>query len=633
MEIVELLEKVRLDMEDSKIRANNVGNRPHYPVFAAFNGFSRKNCALFINNIRKIWPGQICKNLLFYRYDAYEGGISFRYTDSDDQADIESVYNRISEASRTRDCFAKLDMWCLYNIIDTSELDFDGFAAAYRSLGALKETVDERTRSMAVVVLRESRNADRKRINYAIREFLASASDYDGTVIVSNRARGGMEISSEELCTVISNLILLSDNDALTAADDQFYLERMMKLYSKTPLLMSYSSLRKPTKDILSYMTHEFVKNVYDSMNSSKTKLLSTKELEEIIGVSNGRIELFESYLSEVKSKLLKDNSFFSVFMYMPLSAPVVSNEMNIDSKPFCQLEGINNEAFELIAREYCRRFIDAEESRKLFEDYTRSVNDRLNLMNIGGVSQEKLENVFRQQTAMTAPPDGSLPVREYFIQLVLYKLRTDFINPYCSGLFERICNDENIEKSRENIESFMRRADEELPVTGVDEISGFYAKNMSAYLNTLEGRARIKQLLRIGNTYDDICAAAEETLYAANEFCDEKIDLPFIAIWANALKLHEGEVFSRIRNTLYGDGDDAILLRGSYTVQEELSVYMLHCYDREGRNETDLYKQFKEAYREVSDVQFFNTGNDDSIESVKFYRCGGINLTIGLSV
>ena len=117
------------------------------------------------------------------------------------------------------------------------------------------------------------------------------------------------------------------------------------------------------------------------------------------------------------------------------------------------------------------------------------------------------------------------------------------------------------------------------------------------------------------------------------NEYCDSEENQPFIKIYATALKLNPVKLFGHIINTLNGQGDNGILLRGSYPIDDVMSVYILHCYDRNGNNETDLYKQFKsdKNFESVHGIQFFNTGNDDSIESIKFYKCEGINLVIGL--
>lgn len=629
MEIVELIEKVRLNIEDNKIITNNVGNRPHYPIYVVFNGSNIKDCSAFINNIQNIWSSYICKNLLFYRYTTDGSKVRFIDVHSDDELDINLVYERTSEAARTRDVFAKRDMWCLYNIIDTANLSFEEFKLAYSSLDYHKEVIDERTRSMVAIILRDDRTKERKSINYQIRNFLREETIYDSVVIVSNRARGGFEYESDEVFRVVSNLILLSNNDAVTTADDEYFAERCMKLYSRTPLIISYNSLSKPTKDILSCMVQRLIIEVCSLINESNTKTLSSKDIDSILGIENGKIVVFYDFIHSINQRIIQEVNCSEILQYMPMSSPSVITSKDLESKSFSQLDGINVEILNLIAMEYCRQFMEGEEGKVLLQKYSKNINDNLNLMNIGSVSENKIVETFEELIGRSNKPNILENPKTYFSQLIIYTLKTRFIFPYCIELAKKICNANIIEKTKENIETFKNKVDEQLPVSGFDEISTFYGKNMSNFLNTDIGKERVYQILKVGNTYDDICTIVEQTLCDANEYCDEIISMPFISVWANALKIHDGEVFQRIRNTLYGDGDDAILLRGLYPVIEELSIYMLHCYDRNGDNETELFSQFKEAYKHVSNVQFFNTGNDDSIESIKFYKCAGTSLIL----
>lgn len=629
MEIVDLIENVRVNIEDNKIRTNNVGNRPHNPVFAAFYGSNARNCSVFVNNIQNTWSSQICKQLLFYQYDTNGTEIEFKDISDENILSNDTVYRRISEAARKRDIFARYDMWCFYNIIDTYEISFEKFKELHNSLKKFNEEIDRRTRSMIIVLLHDDR--ERKELNYQIRDFFRGEPLYDGIVIVSNRARGGFELETEEIYKTISNLILLSNNNAVTNADDEFFNDRLRKLYSRTPLIMSYNSLSKPTKDILSCMIQGLVSEVSECLNDSDSRKFSSKDIEGILGVENGKLNSFENFIQKVKQRIEQEVDFMSIVQYLPLHSPTVINAKEIESKSVGQLNGVNFDALKLFAKEYCRVFIESEEGKELFSQYTEFINDNLNLMNVKNVSEDSIFSVFEELYERNNAPDFSVTPKIYFSQLIVFLLKSQYIFPYCEELAKRICNAEVIESTKENIEQFMQNIEEEIPVAGFDEIATFYGKNMLNYLQTEQGKTKISQILKVGNSYNDICDIVKDTLYSANEYCNEKINQPFISIWAGALKLHGDEVFARIRNTLHGDGEDAILLRGSYPIVDELSVYMLHCYDRNGENETELYKQFKKAYTDVPNVQFFNTGNDDSIESIKFYKCSGTSLVLGL--
>ena len=130
MEIVDIIQKATDKIEDNRIMMNNVGNRPHYPVFTAFFGAKEKSQTCFINHIKNTWSSQICKQLLFYKYTICNSVISF-FNDSNEIVEYKNIDTRISEVSRKIDIFARFDSWCFYNIIDTSELTFEEFEQAY----------------------------------------------------------------------------------------------------------------------------------------------------------------------------------------------------------------------------------------------------------------------------------------------------------------------------------------------------------------------------------------------------------------------------------------------------------------------------------------------------------------------
>ena len=266
-----------------------------------------------------------------------------------------------------------------------------------------------------------------------------------------------------------------------------------------------------------------------------------------------------------------------------------------------------------------------------MFKNYAKSIHDNLNILNVSSITEDNVMDAFDEVLKSVCAPSKTETARDYLRLLVVYLLKRNYIIPHCMSLAKTICDEKRIADTCNSIELFRQKLDEELPIAGFDEIPIFYGKNMSQYLTTDSGRNRLNQILRVGNTYDDLCSIVERTLYEANDYCNESINMPFIHVWAKALKLHAGHIFGKIHKILHGDGADAILLRGAYPVIEDLSVYMLHCYDRNGENKTELYSQFIEAYKDLENVQFFNTSDDDSIESIKLYKCEGTSLIIGL--
>lgn len=631
MEIVDIIQKAAVKIEDNKIKVSNVGNRPHYPVFTAFYGSKEKSQAYFINHIKNTWSSQICKQLLFYKYTISNFEIDF-YDDSNETVDYKSIDTRISEVSRKIDIFARFDSWCYYNIIDTSELSFEEFEQAYNSLDKFKDIIDRNIRSMVIVILRDDRR--NRNLNYKIRKFFQNETIYDGIVMVSTRARGGFEYEIDELYKIISNIVLMTNNDALTNIDDQFFIERNRILYSKTPLLLSYNSLSKPTNDILSCMLQNLLTEVNKRLNDDEKKNYNSRDIEQILGVKNNTLAIFEDFVKNARQNAIKETDIINDFLYLPLKTPSVISPKDIESKQLDHLaDKIDFDALILLVDEYCKKIIKSKESEKLLKKYSDDLNANLNLLNANKISEDKINESFEELYIRCREPNLSCYARDYFPQLVEFLLKKNYIYPYCEILAKRICNDEIIKRTTENIYLFDRNVNDQLAIVNYNDIVLYYGQKMSDYLHTNAGTSKIYKILSVGNSYDDICKIVEETLYEANEYCDSEINQAFIKIYAVALKLNPNKLFGHIINTLNGQGDNGILLRGSYPVDDAMSVYILHCYDRNGENETDLYKQFKsdKNFASVPGIQFFNNGNDDSIESIKFYKCEGINLLIGL--
>ncbi len=631
MEIVDIIQKATDKIEDNKIMMNNVGNRPHYPVFTAFYGAKEKSQTCFINHIKNTWSSQICKQLLFYKYTICNSVISF-FNDSNEIVEYKNIDTRISEVSRKIDIFARFDSWCFYNIIDTSELTFEEFEQAYNSLDEFKDIIDRNTHSIVIVILRDDRG--NRSLNYKIRKFFQNETIYDGLVIVSNRARGGFEYEIDELYKIISNIVLMTDNDALTVIDDQFFVERNRIIYCKKPLILSYNSLSKPTHDILSCMLQNLLTEVKSRLNDDEKKNYNYRDVEQILGIRNDILYIFEDFFKDVKQKAVKELDIFNSLLYLPLKTPTVISVKDIESKQLEYLsDKIDNDALTLLVKKYCEKIIESPECKDLLNKYSDVLNANLNLLNANKISEDQIRESFEELYKRSRVPKLCGFARDYFPQLVESLLKTNYIYPHCEILAKRICNEEIIKKTKENIVLFDRNVNDQLAILNYNDIVLYYGQKMIDYLHTDAGTSRIYKILSVGNSYDDICNIVEETLYEANEYCDSEANQPFIKIYATALKLNPVKLFGHIINTLNGQGDNGILLRGSYPIDDVMSVYILHCYDRNGNNETDLYKQFKsdKNFESVHGIQFFNTGNDDSIESIKFYKCEGINLVIGL--
>lgn len=630
MNIEQLLEQVTENIEDKNMRRSHVGNRPHYPIFVAINGASSDDCSAFCGTLRAIWTEQISRHLLIYQYKKQSSNISF-YDVLNNQITIEQVYDRISASSRTRDVFEELDTWCFYNIINVDSMEsFDEFLDSYNALNEFKQIIHRNTKSMVIIILKDSRDSNKINLNFQVRQLLMNENQYDGTMLISNLSRGSMEYEMTDVYNVISNVVLLSNNDAITELDDGDYSVRNLKLYSKTPLIVSYSYLKKPISKILYNMTSK-IADYIDNELKTDVELLNKSDLFKLFGIEDNQIIIFAGYIEAVKKQLYENKgNIISSLQSMPLKKAEIVKDIHL-----LKLEALKkiicHETYDLVIKETAKGFFVNDECQRLINQYTDSIYKKITLRNVDSISPERINELFSLiQSHLNT--DYSDTIIEHFIKEVLLSLLRDFICPYCLELILKLCKPETGQTARINLKHFCNEIRNNMPISVFEQIPEEYGKQMNSFLHTEQGSESVGCLLKLSNCKEDLYEETRNILLKADEYSRVSVNVPYIKMWAGILKLHGTDIFRMIRKELVGEGEKGIMLNGEYPISEVLSVYMLHCYDRNGENETELYKQFKEAYRDVANVQFFNTGNDDSIESIKFYKCSGTSLILGLN-
>ena len=628
-----------LDGESSLVE--NVGNRPHYPLMVSFYGSTKEGCTSFYNTICGTWTRQICENLLFYRYARADQGLVFYRTDADEEVPEDTVFQRITRTTQNGGAFDSLKMWCLFNVIDTSYLSFEEFEAAYHSLGALKYVIDDTVRSMVIIILRDSRERDRKQTNYRIREFLMQPSQYDSVIVFSNRSRGNGSYDLALLYRVVANIVLLADNDAVSHIDDNAYRERVSKLYSQTPYSVAFTSVTKPTRDILYCMTHKFIDEMKQRRNNAKNRnadnhmaFMTLNDINNILGISNNRLTPFSAFINAVCQRITKSGMDREIFQYMPLSSKTPIDENTVETNTYANYKhAFLPGALQMMATNLCREETESPEFRQLFAQYEYMINSQLNLLNVESITMERVDAAFSNlQPLANVNENDLLPV--YFRNLVTDTLVNQFIYPKCIALLKRILDAEVFKQTDKELDRFITEVNDCVISASFDDITSKYGSSMTDFLRTEEGNEYASRFLKLGNTYDDLLQVLKEVLLAANVYCKGEINMPFIDFFVTILKMTaKHDMMPVLKAKMEGEGDQGVMLRGAFPVLRDLCVFMLHCYDAQGENPTELFNLLDDAYENVSATQFFNTGNNDAVDVMKLYKVEGSNLILGLNV
>lgn len=642
MNTEQMLENVETQIIDGENKlVENVGNRPHYPLMVSFYGASKENCSSFYNTICGTWTRQICENLLFYRYSRADNRLVFYRTDADEEIPEDTVFQQITRTTQTRTVFDNFKMWCLFNVIDASYLSFEEFEVAYHSLDGLKYVIDDTLRSMVIIILRDSRERDRKETNYRIREFLMQPSRYDSVVLFSNRSKGNNSYPPSLLYRVVANIVLLADNDAVSHIDDNDYRERVSKLYSKTPYSVAFTSVTKPTRNILHCMTHRFVTEVKQRRNNAKNRnadqrmgFVALADVNNLLGINNNRLTHFSGFIDSVRQKITKSGMDREIFQYMPLSDKVLINGYTVENNTYASLKSrYIPGALQMMASGICRGEVESEEFHRLFAEYEHMINSQLNLLNVENITLDRINAAFSNlQPLATVNENEPLPL--YFQNLVIDTLVNQFIYPKCIALLQMILDADVFKQTNREVDRFLEDVTDSVITSGFDDITNKYGSSMNEFLKTDEGGEYVSRFLKLGNTYDDLMQVLEEVLLAANNYCKDDIKMPFTDFFVSILKNNaKQEMIPALKGIMEEEGDQGVMLRGAFPVLRELSVFMLHCWDAEGEKTTEFFKLLNEAYENVSATQFFNTGNDDAVDLMKLYKVEGSNLILGLNV
>ena len=168
-----------------------------------------------------------------------------------------------------------------------------------------------------------------------------------------------------------------------------------------------------------------------------------------------------------------------------------------------------------------------------------------------------------------------------------------------------------------------------EFPVDGFDSMGDLYSNMVLSYLKTDKGAAMLRQFLRPGVRYDEMLLMLLEMVRQVAAENRDHFALPFGAVWAMLLKLAGDSVYREILNALDSDIRNQIHLYGNYPIEERMQVYLFHTADAKGENTTELYSYVSQAYQGIPNVQFYNTGFDDAIETVWVFDCSGDKLLV----
>ena len=628
--IKELLTDVGAELKSDNRSTFNVGNRPHFPPMVVCSGIHPEDKQSLNAVLGDFWSSRINNNIVIYSYRAENGDITF-YNDDGTLIEKSVVLKRMDEVSKISDLFSSVNQWKLFNIIDVRDINsFEEFLAFYHAEGSFVSIIDEiGCDTMAIIILDEARQTSKKDLVRQVRAHLSKEENlrYKSNIFLSNRARMGKSFTYDEIYAVAASIILLADNDAVSEYDDEDFRIRNLHLYNAQhpyPLTVSLKSMVKPYESILLCVIDKVLSRA--KMEVRQNRVLNQNELYKILEIENGRIKIIEEHLAEAETKLSEEEWFENMIRGMSLKKPIIFNP--VDYSRFGNISGnLNIANYRKLIYSCALSIFNSNEFQNVLTHYLSTILNKFTLKDANEDNQSEIRNVFRSLNNRSDDLSVNMPVSDYVVKDVMNVLRNQMVYPYFEKKLVAVFSEEKYKTAKKMIEEISSEVEKLIPIEGFDEIVQDYANRVPAFLETTSGKDLLNSLLSLSNGQNNIKGLLKKILIEADKYANNAFNVPFIYKWATMLAA-KGVI---LKNTLLDVKNEDVMLRGNYAIKELLTVFMLHTTNRNGTNETELYKQLSESFSDMQNVQFFNSGNDDAITSIKLYLCSGTDLVSGI--
>ena len=620
-EIKDLIYSSELELEKYSQGTNIVGNRPHYPMLLLFNSaFDTNAYNSIFSKLGRVWP-QSLQHLVKYRYFLRNEQVEYADFENDDIQTEETVLAAVDTEQQEHNTFASMMQMLIFNVLDTSTLEsVKDFQSHYEYVEHVKNLVGGKNKTMLVVLLNDS--LTNRKISNDIREFLSKNNAYDSVVLISNRTRSNEIFAIPDLYRIVSDIIVLSNNDAVSSVDDEDYKSRFATLYNNTTYTLSYVLCEKPNQKIAIQINDIVLDHALDYLKRTQINELSVWNKK--LGIDeNGRSQICEKFISSLHIGVDQD-----VLKRIPVKEIVVIKSIDYLScsyKRFCEYS--YKDVISNFAEDYCKNYILNElDLRSCVADFEKLVRSNVSPAELVELDDTTLERIMGMVNMGLGSLNEELPLSEYIKRQIETHIREKHIYPQFRAVIKRLRDNSKevisiIEKVQSKYKNYIPLNNDGLGVT--------YKNLTENYFQTQAGNESLISICNPGNGIDDIFFELKRCFVEIIKTNKSVFSLPFIEEWEKRLDLTGDRIYREISQTLTKGADDLVRLYGNLPVNKILTVYMLHTVDMDGKNPTQLFEHLKETFKNDNIVQYFNTGFDDALEAISLIPCNGSNLLI----
>lgn len=615
--IEELIKAQQEILDNNEQAATRVGNAMHYPMIITMNGNNASSAYLNIqHNFKRIWQTNY-KKIIFVK-NIIDENVSFNDFENSECFDFSTLLKRIEELKSidNEDVFKELNKLCFYNIIDSSQLSsLDEFIKHYNLIDEFEEVAKTNILSLAIILLDES--VDGCKLSKEIKEYLYKNKKYNGRIILATQTKAGFMLDINGLFDPLSSVMILSNNDAYTSADDESYNERIHCLYTNdnSVLTVAHSVQKRPTKEILIQIADNIICECENFAKNSKP--LDSSDLKKIFEINDsGAISPLENTINNIDFSLDEKD-----IKYMPYRS--IPNKIEIENTTYDEFKKY---IFEGTFDEYIEtKFNDAYKNN----DYLKAELAKYK----NGVAQKITawqcrDNTFVQEAKKAISSikidnvAGTSNLKNYYKNSIKKYIRKAVFLPFLNELI-----DEMAVNSKPTITAFWQFKEDiqnMIPNNNTyDNLGNHYTTLTNKYLNQTDGQEKISAFLASGNKEDDFISCMKGIIDKIVFDNESTFELAFIDEWVARLGKEENYILNLVQNTFSKELDNRLFFHTSGGYPEAaLTVYMFHLGDKDWKNETALYKAIKSDINKfaIKNIHFVNTSYDYKVEALKFF-------------
>lgn len=622
MTFEQLFSQAEYELGKTSKSIEHVGNRPHYPMFLAANaGFDTSAWNDVRYSLARIWP-QTIKYLVTCRYQM-DGDIpSFSSMEGAQPLQAEQIQTRLDEAKMQSSVFAEMSEWYLYNLIDTRCISsLDEFKRQYSLIHLLKDIVVDSARGILILLLDDS-NAKRV-LAEDIRQFLSTDSTYDCRIILSTRDMSNVNHKPEELRRIAGDVIVISNNDAVSKHDDEEFRARRGLFVHGGTYTVSYVIKENPNDRIALQICETLIGHLGKQVSPDHAdNKYGIKYWTDLLEIKANRCGLCEKFVENVRLDVPKE-----AFDGLPVRLEAVGEKIDFSTVSYEKLARYTfADVFENFTVTYFQSCLSSELK---FDDVVDQIKamiiDQTPLSAVKGLDNEMIEQIMGQLRPGAA--DSRAPLPRYFEETMRAYLRRDLIYPKMRQVLEDLARD--VEKTEDAIKRVQLGFVTAKPPVSYADLGTIYKDTCDAYVSTPNGCKDLRNACAAGSDQEKILAGLYNCFGNMISQNDSLFSMPLVEAWAARLKMAGEAIFKEIGSALVGDQKEHLLLHTAGAVNPQMKVYMLHTTNENGEDPTDLYRYLKAAFEMDASVQFLNTGYDDSLEALIFASVEGINLAL----